>query len=237
VACGAESHGVRSAIKVALLGAESTGKTQLAHDLAQRMHAQGHTAIAIDEYLRQWCETHGRTPRQDEQAHIAAIQRQRIEQAAQTHEWVFADTTPLMTAVYSEFIFSDTALHTDALAYQRSFDLTFVTGLDMPWEADGLQRDGAHVRAPVDTLLRQLLQQDKLPYQLVYGLGEARLDNAWHALESLIEDKETIKNIAASADSMPENSDSSSKKWVWRCDKCSDPECEHRLFRDLIKQG
>ena len=62
---------------VALLGAECTGKSTLAEALARRF-----SAGLVTEYLREWCDTHGRTPHQHEQAHIAAEQARRIDTAA-----------------------------------------------------------------------------------------------------------------------------------------------------------
>ena len=221
-------------MKVALVGAESTGKSQLAYALAAHLCASGQRAIAIDEYLREWCDEHERTPQQLEQTHIADEQRARIEAAAATHDWVIADTTPLMTAVYSEFIFSDSSLHPAALTYQRSFDLTLITGLDMPWQADGIQRDGEHVRAPVDTLLRQLLLSASITFEVIYGQGEERLTNALLALQRHNHPpQDTINSIAPRADSMPATDSKRSKKWQWNCEKCSDPDCEHRLFSSL----
>jgi hypothetical protein len=44
--------------------------------------------------------------------------------------------------------------------------------------ADGLQRDGPHVREPVDALVRQVLDQGGVPYRVVYGSGSQRLMNA-----------------------------------------------------------
>lgn len=228
--------------KVAILGAESTGKSQLAHALVAHLQSSGHKATAVDEYLREWCDTQGRTPQAHEQAHIALVQQQRIEQAASDLIatpsdqlcYVIADTTPLMTAVYSEFIFQDTALHASALAYQHSFDLTLLTGLDMPWQADGMQRDGAHVRPPVDALLRRLLEAEKISYEVIYGQGEQRLSNALRAIErSRKEASNTMNSIASHADSTREEEQKTLKKWQWNCEKCSDPDCEHRLFRRL----
>ena len=225
-------------MKVALVGAESTGKSQLAYALAAHLCASGQRAIAIDEYLREWCDEHERTPQQLEQTHIADEQRARIEAAAATHDWVIADTTPLMTAVYSEFIFSDSSLHPAALTYQRSFDLTLITGLDMPWQADGIQRDGEHVRAPVDTLLRQLLLSASITFEVIYGQGEERLTNALLALQRHNHPpQDTINSIAPRADSMPATDSKRSKKWQWNCEKCSDPDCEHRLFSDLAQRN
>ncbi|MFM7332478.1 MAG: AAA family ATPase [Brachymonas sp.] len=220
-------------MKIALLGAESTGKSQLAGELAAHLDASGQNAIAVSEYLREWCEREGCTPQPENQAHIAQTQQARIEAATSQASWVIADTTPLMTAVYSEFIFSDKSLHHQALAYQRSFDLTLVTGLDMPWEADGIQRDGPHVRGPVDALLRNLLQQAGIAYEVVYGSGHQRTANALNAVSRLAKTTNAIDSIALHADLLTSDSQKDFNKWQWNCEKCSDPDCEHRLFRSL----
>jgi nicotinamide riboside kinase len=207
---------------IALLGAESTGKSALAHALAQHLQSVGMDAVAVDEYLREWCEQHQRTPHIHEQGHIAAVQTQRIAAAAAQHRVVVADTTAVMTAVYSEYVFADTSLYAQALAAQQRADMTLLTGLDMPWQADGIQRDGAHARGPVDALLRTRLQDAQIGYQVVYGLGEQRLKNAMHC-------------IAAPAIFQRATGQNTSKKWTWVCDKCSDPVCEHRLFSQLTQ--
>jgi nicotinamide riboside kinase len=205
---------------IALLGAESTGKSALAQALAQQLQTQGQDAVAVGEYLREWCTLHQRTPRVDEQAHIAATQQQRIQAAAAQHNVVIADTTALMTALYSEYVFGDLSLYPLALQQQRTCDITLLCGLDIPWQADGIQRDGAHVRAPVDALLRQRLDEATISYRVVYGQGEQRLRNA-------------IDCIAAYASIYWPEGSKPAKKWVWVCDKCSDPDCEHKLFSQL----
>ena len=80
-------------MKVALLGAESTGKTTLARDLAAWFTARGRSAIAVPEALRDWCEREGRTPRPEEQMGIAQEQERRVDEAALKAEIVIADTT------------------------------------------------------------------------------------------------------------------------------------------------
>jgi len=108
--------------RIAIVGAESTGKTQLAHALAQHIaEASGLRARAVGETLREWCDRAGRTPRADEQRAIAEEQARRIDAAAAEVEVVVADTTPLMTAVYSELLFADRSLHAAA---NRSLWLT-----------------------------------------------------------------------------------------------------------------
>ena len=164
---------------IAIVGAESTGKTQLAQGLAATLsQAHGLRCTWVSEWLREWCEREGRTPEPHEQAAIAQAQTRRIEQAALHHDVVLADTTALMTAVYSQWLFNDQSLHADALMQQRGYTLTLVTANDLPWEADGLQRDGPHVREPVRRLILDLLGQAEVPFEEVQGSGAERLADA-----------------------------------------------------------
>jgi len=203
-------------MKIALLGAESTGKTRLAGELATHLRARGKRVAVVPEVLREWCVREGRTPRPEEQLPIAQEQERRVDEAAGRAEIVIADTTALMVAIYSAMLFEDGTLYQFALERQRGYELTLLTGLDLPWIADGLQRDGPHVREPVDALIRDVLARANLPFRVVYGIGEERLANALSAIE---------------ATAMP---GSSARPWTWSCDKCSDPDCEHRLFTALL---
>lgn len=209
-------------MKIAILGAESTGKSALGHQLTQYFQAQGSTVAHIHEVLREWCDQHLRTPQQNEQLAIATEQQQRVN-TAPAGDHLIADTTSLMVAVYSDFIFQDSSLYDMAIAHQRSYDHTLLTGLDMPWVADGLQRDGAHVREPVDALIRQALTQANIPYHVVYGTGIARLQSALRCLGI----KDSTPN-----DTMLETGHTQLKNW--QCDRCSDPNCERRLFSRLL---
>jgi nicotinamide riboside kinase len=207
------------ALKIALLGAESTGKTSLARELAAHFESFGRTAVAVPEALRDWCEREGRTPRPQEQMAIAQEQERRVDEAAARAQVVIADTTAVMVAIYSAMLFEDHGLHQFAVERQRGYDVTLLTGLDLPWVADGLQRDGPHVREPVDALVREMLGKAGVSYRVVYGSGEERLRNALAAVDATLAPR------------------SPKRSWVWQCDKCSDPDCEHRLFRGLIGKG
>ena len=203
-------------LKIALLGAESSGKTQLARELAAHFVSLGRRAVAVPEALREWCEARQRTPRPEEQMGIAQEQERRVDEASAHADVVIADTTAVMVAIYSAMLFKDGSLYRFALDRQRGYDVTLVTGLDLPWVADGLQRDGPHVREPVDALVRQMLQEAAIAYRVVYGSGPERLRNALAAIDASLAPRPAVRN------------------WTWQCDKCSDPECEHRLFRKLL---
>lgn len=172
---------------VALLGAESTGKTALAMELAQTLQAcHGLRCTWVSEWLRHWCEQQGRTPRPDEQAAIAAEQTRRIEVACQGHDIVVADTTALMTAIYSRLLFQDDSLMDTALHTQRLYAVTLVTANDLPWQADGIQRDGAHVRGPVRQMVIAQLGGAGLAYGEVTGTGTERLASALRHVQAAI---------------------------------------------------
>lgn len=204
-------------MKIALLGAESTGKTTLAGAMARELASRGHQVTVVDEVLREWCKREGRAPRPEEQLPIAQEQERRVDEAAVRGGIVIADTTALMVAIYSAMLFGDGTLYGFALERQRGYDLTLLTGLDLPWVADGLQRDGPHVREPVDALVREALGKAGVAYRVVYGTGEERVQNTLAPVLELLGQRP--KAVAA--------------RWTWVCDKCSDPDCEHRLFTGL----
>lgn len=200
---------------IALVGAESTGKTTLALGLGEALRAPGRRVAVVGEYLREFCDRQRRTPRADEQAHIAAEQSRRIATAAASHDLVIADTTALMIAVYSDQVFGDTSLYAQALRAHSCCALTLLTALDLPWLADGHQRDGPQVRAPVDRKLRAALAGHAGPLAVVSGTGERRLAQALAA----------VRRVAAT----PARAESVTR-WHGICERCGDPACErHRL--------
>ena len=217
-------------MKIALLGAESTGKSELARALCERFSQLALPVVRVDEHLRDWCQREQRTPERHEQADIAHTQMQHILEAPAQHV-VVADTTPLMTAVYSQMVFNDHSLNASAIQWQQQFDITLLTGFDLPWVADGLQRDGAHVREPVDQKIRQLLSTANVRYQVVYGLGDQRLDNALfciarEAAKHASELAQRLHQALARSETLPQ--------WTGPCETCGDGECEHRLFTRLV---
>jgi len=210
-------------MKIALLGAESTGKSHLAVALAMHLSGCGLKVHRVDEYLREWCDDEQRTPRQEEQRLIAHTQMDRVL-AAPPDAVLIADTTPLMTAVYSQMVFNDHSLDAFALAHQALFDVTLLMGMDIAWVSDGLQRVGAHVREPVDQKIRSLLAQADLPYQVVYGSGTQRLENALFCIGR--EAPQWAKQLERQE---------SPRGWSGPCETCGDGDCEHRIFTSLLQ--
>jgi NadR type nicotinamide-nucleotide adenylyltransferase len=153
--------------RVAILGAESTGKSTLAPALAAR-----YGTLWVPEYLREFVETRQRVPFEHDQVEIARTQREREDAMSAlpaARRYLFCDTTPLMTAVYSRIYWG--RVPPDLLAMEAAHDYayTLVAGLDLPWVPDGLQRESEEVREQVHASLLAVLRERGIPFTLLEG--------------------------------------------------------------------
>jgi hypothetical protein len=108
--------------------------------------------------------------------------------------------------------------HNDlALSSLRKADITLVMGLNMPFDNEAMCEDA---------LIRSTLNRCGINYHMVYGAGESRLQNALRCFDPVRFEPETQTSVQQL------------RKWqIKTCERCSDPECEHRLFTDLLKQS
>jgi len=153
--------------RIAILGAESTGKSTLAPALAAR-----YETLWVPEYLREFVETRQRVPFEDDQPGIARTQRAREDAMAASPDarrFLFCDTTPLMTAVYSRIYWGRVPPDLLALEAGHDYALTLVAGLDLPWVPDGLQRESEEVRKQVHECLLAVLRERGIPFTLLEG--------------------------------------------------------------------
>lgn len=175
--------GDRRVQRVAVLGAECTGKSHLCQALSRSL-----PGVTFTEVLREWVSVIGRSPTADEQFQLFARQQVAEEQAViearrTGYEWVICDSAPLMTAVYSLYYFSDDRLIKGALAHHARYSRTLVCADDIDWVPDPGQRDGVAVRKAVQAQLIEVLHQYCPQAVLVEGHGRARLSQALMALE------------------------------------------------------
>ena len=134
----------------------------------------------------------------------------------------------LMDALRRVLATQATALRiSDQMPSQPGPCLTLLLGLNLP-------QAGSHpasdlVRLQQDSELRQQLQSRGLPYRVIYGSSpEARLANALHALGLPATDSHSLQAREQA------QFDLNRGRTPWSCEKCSDPECEHRLFTGLL---
>lgn len=151
--------------RVAILGAESSGKSTLSEALARH-----YGTLWVPEYLREFVDTLGRVPHEEDQYGIALAQRAREDAAAEeARRLLFCDTTPLMTALYSRVYWGRVDAQLARLDARHDYAWTFVTAPDTPWEPDGLQRESEEVRQMVHRRLVETLAARGIAYTLLEG--------------------------------------------------------------------
>lgn len=172
----------REPLRVAVLGAECTGKTSLCAAIARAVGG-----LWLPEVLREFCDAHRRTPAAQEQFALMQAQLEREARAMADARsgglrWVICDSTPLATALYSMQLFDDASLLAQAIEHQRGYALTLLADVDLPWVADGVQRDGPGARAQFHARLLRTLREHALAFVTVSGDPASRLQAALAAL-------------------------------------------------------
>lgn len=172
--------------RVVLIGAESTGKTTLAGDLARAMET-----LWVPEYGREYWEQKAargdpNTWRSEEFAEIASEQCQRENAAARLCNRVLVcDTDAYATRVWHHRYMGDWSPMVDAIAAEhRRPDLYLLTDIRTPFEQDGT-RDGERVRERMhQTIVEQLTADGRLFVELV-GSPAQRVAIATAAVERM----------------------------------------------------
>ena len=132
--------------RVVVLGAESTGTTTLARDLAEHFQT-----LWVREFGREWSEIRpgGFTaPWHSGEFDLVAREQARAEDKAARRvplPLLICDTDVLATSVWHERYVGSRSLSVEAMAKQRQPDLYLLTGDEIPFVQDGL-RDGEHLR-------------------------------------------------------------------------------------------
>jgi HTH-type transcriptional regulator, transcriptional repressor of NAD biosynthesis genes len=172
--------------RVCVLGAESTGTTTLARDLAE------HYGCAwVPEYGRTFCEQRmAQAPtidwRTDDFVHIARRQQAEEEAAARRGgRLLVCDTDALATSIWHERYLGTTSAQVARLAAARSYALYVLTGDDIPFVQDGT-RDGEHIRGWMTERFRRALAARREPWIEVHGSRDERLAAACARIDHLL---------------------------------------------------
>lgn len=179
-------------IKIAIVGAECTGKSTLTQELATRLNHQ-YPCQWVPEYLRMFSEREQRTPFEHEQILIAKAQKaleqdlekNLLKDSSKPYALLLCDTTPLLTNVYSQIVFGKPDRLVQEMAHHDDYNLTLLTSIDFPWIADGM-RDGPEAQIATHQLLNQRLDELKIAYESITGNLEERLETAQNLIENLV---------------------------------------------------
>jgi NadR type nicotinamide-nucleotide adenylyltransferase len=180
-----ESARIGLARRVVVVGAESTGTTTLAHDLATALGA-----AFVPEFGRAYSSAKLARARQDratatfdeltwsseEFTMIAARQQAAIDDAARRSPVVVADTDGLATSIWHERYVGGTHQWSLELAESRRPDVYLLTTHGgVPFDDDGM-RDGEHLRGWMTERFEQVLGSTGTNWIALQGSRQERLD-------------------------------------------------------------
>jgi NadR type nicotinamide-nucleotide adenylyltransferase len=168
-------------IKVVVTGSECTGKSTLAKALSDYFEG-----ALVTEYARTFVEQKGSAPDYEDVEAIARGQMSLEDEiAAARPELLVLDTDLLSTWVYSCHYYGRVPLWIGKAVNERRADLYLLAGIDVPWIADGLQRDRGHVREEMQALFRRQLEERGFYFVDIEGSLEKRTRAAIAAVSAL----------------------------------------------------
>jgi HTH-type transcriptional regulator, transcriptional repressor of NAD biosynthesis genes len=178
-------------IRVAILGAESSGKTTLCNELKTALFDyQVPTKIAV-EALREFCSLHQRVPRREEQKNIMRKQESNEISAenqltADQSNLVLSDCAPITIAIYSELYFSDISLYPEAEVHHEKYDLSILLTPNIGWQQDGIFRESPIAQQRFHQRMKQWLENAPHPWLEISDIGDQRTSSAMRAIIPLL---------------------------------------------------
>jgi len=164
--------------KIVATGPESTGKTTLTQGLAAHFRAP-----FVPEYARVYLELIKKPPYL--QADILTIAKAQVAwedyYLRQADRFVFYDTGLLVLKVWSEFKYGHCDPWILEQLAQRSYDLYFLCGIDVPWEYDPLRESQAD-REKLYEIFKNELEVLNCEIIELKGTVQARLNKAISAI-------------------------------------------------------
>lgn len=175
------------AIRVAVVGAESTGTTTLSKDLAKTLHAPW-----VPEYGRLYSEglVYSQHEWNDEEfVHIAKMQQDmEREFAKNSHGIIVCDTNAFATSLWQKRYMGHTTPEVEAIAQQDRVNQYFLTGDEIPFVQDGI-RDGEHIRHDMHTAFARQLDSLLTPHETLRGPKRTRVAKAKEVIAKRLQEQ------------------------------------------------
>lgn len=165
--------------KIAIIGPECTGKTELSRGLAAHYATEW-----VPEYARHYID-HLSTPYcQDDLLEIARGQlATEDDRAAKASDLLICDTNLIVIKIWSDHRYGSTDPWIVEALQTRTYDYYLLADIDLPWQPDP-QREHPHMRQYFFDKYLNYLLENKHPFGVVHGMGEERLKQAIALIQS-----------------------------------------------------
>jgi NadR type nicotinamide-nucleotide adenylyltransferase len=167
--------------KVAIIGPECTGKSELSQSLAEHFQT-----VWIPEYARGYLDNLTR-PYQEHDLLTIAHGQLRLEDAysSDVNKVMICDTNLYVIKIWSQVKFGN--VHSDILKSieTRKYDLYLLSYVDIPWEEDP-QREHPDKRQFLFDLYRKEMENQTVPFHEIRGDRDQRRKTAIDAIQKLL---------------------------------------------------
>jgi NadR type nicotinamide-nucleotide adenylyltransferase len=165
--------------RIAILGPESTGKSTLAEDLASHFGEPW-----VPEFARDFLSGRGPKYQYEDLKVIALGQIAREDELAKkAKRFLLCDTDLTVIKIWSKHVFGMLDQYIDAELAKRHYDLYLLCDIDLVWVADPL-REHPHLRSYFFEVYLNECRQRRLPFHVISGTREHRVNRAIQLLES-----------------------------------------------------
>lgn len=173
----------RTIHKIAIVGAESSGKTWLCENLAAHCKTTW-----VPEYAREYfndSDIYNYTL--DDLITIAKRQIELEEKLiTSAAKFLFCDTTLITLKIWAILEFTHTPSFIEEHLAKVKYDYYFITNNEMPWVEDSL-RQNKHSRELLFQMNEAEVKKSGIPYSVVTGVNDDRLKFAINKLNLLFQ--------------------------------------------------
>lgn len=165
--------------RIAIIGPESTGKSELCQQLAAHYRTEW-----VPEFARFYLD---RLDRPYEQHDLKAIAEGQLtwedDKAEYAKDYLFCDTNLIVIKIWSDHRYGHTEDWIEEQLTSRKYDYYLLNNIDLPWQPDP-QREHPTLRKHFLKVYDTYLKDKNLPYSLVSGIEGDRKQSALNALET-----------------------------------------------------
>ncbi len=168
--------------KIAIVGPECTGKSRLSQNLAEYFKTSW-----VPEFAREFIERLDRPYNRNDLLTIARGQARMEDHVAEgAADLLFCDTNLLVIKIWSEHKYGQCDPWILEEIQKRKYDLHLLTYIDIPWQDDP-QREHPKLRNYFYDVYKKELDNSRVIYTEIRGLGKERLEVAIEVIKSLIQ--------------------------------------------------
>lgn len=171
-----------SLLKIGVVGAESTGKSELCEKMAAHFNT-----LWVPEYAREYFN-HSNIYKYSLQDLESILEQQltwETEYSLKANKLLFCDTTAITLKIWAELEFSTCPQTIEQAVQHQNYDFYLICNNDIDWQEDP-QRLNKFSRELIFEKNKQEVETSKIPFLVVSGRGTERVKKTIQALTQFL---------------------------------------------------